>query len=303
MANWGILRKIGIPELVEQNALEVGSWTAIWGPVMAVLEKHGCAALDPLEALTWWEETRRDPARFLRLLAGRGLLDVRVPKDRQRGEALREALGVVAGKLEEVRANVRYERAGWNFTGTTSLVPSERVIRIALSGSHPCANTGRARTTNLALKGRIFLDDSVPEGVKVQILEDSFASTGCEQTIKGRLSDTIPLASGGEARVSGNLIVEVKDDVLTGRLQLDVAYRPVGDALRTGHGVYSLRGTVKSDGSAHATLTPVSSSGNRDLREALSKVGSLEGQIDKGQGVGGLHIPLFRRPAAWRATE
>lgn len=302
-ANWGMLRKVGIPELLHQSALQVGAWSTVWGPVSAELEKRGFGSLDPLEALTWLEETRKEPARFLRLLAGRGLLDVRVPKDRQRGEALWESLESIARKLEEVRANVRYERSGWSYTGTASLVPSQRVIRIALSGSQPCAGTGRARTANLALKGRLYLDSSVPEGIKVHILEDSFTSTGCEDTLKARIAEMVPLEWGGEARVSGSLIVEVKDDVLTGRLQLDVAYRPPGDSLQTGHGVYSLRGSLGADGAAHATLTPVSTSGSRALREALAKAGSLEGQIAKGQGAGGINMPFFRQAANWRATR
>lgn len=302
-ANWGLLRKVGIPDLLHQNALQAGSWTTIWAPVTAELEKRGCGALDPLEAMTWWEETRKEPGRFLRLLASRGLVDIRVPKDRQRGEALRDALGVAAQKMEEVRANVRYERSGWSFTGTVALVPSQRIIRIALSGSQPCGGSGRARTANLALKGRLFLDDSTPEGVKVQILEDSFSSTGCEDTLSGRISESVPISLGGTARLSGSLIIEVKDDVLTGRLQLDVAYRTEGNALQTGHGVYSLRGSLAPNGSAHATLTPVSTSGSRDLREALEKSGSLEGQISKGQGAGAFTMPLFRQSGSWRATR
>lgn len=302
-ANWGILRKIGIPDLLDQAPLQVGDWDTVWAPVNTELEKRGFSSLDPLEALTWVEETRKEPARFLRLLASRGLIDARVPKDRQRGEALRESLLSISRKLGEVRANVRFERSGWSFTGTASLVPSQRVVRIALSGSQPCADTGRARTANLAIKGRLFLDKSVPEGIKVQILEDVFSSTGCEETIKGRIAQMVEISLGGEARVSGNLIIDVKDDVLTGRLQLDIAYRPEGDSLQTGHGTYSLRGSLRRDGTAHATLTPVSTSGSRGLREALAKAGSMEGQISMGQGAGGILMPLFRGSLGWRASK
>ncbi len=302
-ANWGILRKLGIPDFLDQAPLQVGDWDNIWAPIVSELEKRGFGALDPLEALTWVEETRKEPARFLRLLASRGLIDVRVPKDRQRGEALREALVTVGKKLEEVRANVRFERSGWSFTGTVSLVPAQRMVRLALSGSQPCADTGRARTANLAVKGRLFLDKSSPEGIKVQVLEHSFSSTGCEETIKGRIAQMLALSLGGEARVSGNLIVDIKDDVLTGRLQLDIAYRPEGEALQTGHGTYSLRGSIRKDGTAHATLTPISTSGSRILRESLAKAGSLEGQISMGQGAGGILMPLFRGSLGWRASK
>jgi hypothetical protein len=302
-ANWAIMEKVGLPELLLQEPLQVGRWEIIWAPVSAELEKRNFASLDPLEALTWWEETRKEPNRFNRLLVQRGLLDARIPTERNRGSALRDALGAINSKLNELRANVRFERAGWSFTGTTSLVPSQRVVRMVLRGSQPCAISGKARAANLALKGRIFLDKSAPEGIKVQLLESEFSSNGCEDTLKSRISALLPLSVGGESRVSGALVIQLRDETITGRLQIDLSYRPAGGALQTGHGTYSLRGSLAADGTAHATLTPVSTSGGKLFRDALNKAGALEGQIKAGQGSGGIILPIFRQPLNWRAAR
>lgn len=301
-ANWAIMERVGLPEMLLQDALQVGGWTTIWAPVRGELDKRGFSGLDPLEAVTWWDETRKEPGRFLRLMVQRGLLDSRVPKDRNRGNALRESLGLASTKLEEVRANVRFDKAGWSFTGTASLVPSQRVVRLVLRGSQPCGISGKARAANLALKGRLYSDKSAQDGLKVQVLEREFTSNGCEETLNAKLSSMAALTSGGEARVTGTLVVQLRDESLTGRLQLDVSYRPAGGALQTGHATYSLRGSLSSDGSAHATLTPISCSGEKKFREALNKTGALEGQVKGRQGSGGLSLPLFKQPLSWRAS-
>lgn len=300
-ANWAIMQKVGLPALLVQEQLQVGSWASIWAPVKAELDKRHFG-LDPLEAVTWWDETAKDPQRFLRLLAQRGLIDARIPKDRNRGAALREALGLVVNRLDEVRANVRFEKAGWSFTGTVSLVPSQRVVRLVLRGSQPCSLSGKSRATNLALKGRISSDKASPGGLKLQLLDNGFTSNGCEDTLKSKIAAMVLLSGGGEARVTGNLVVQLKDETLTGRLSLDLAYRQSGEALQTGHGVYALRGSLSADGNAHATLTPVSTSGDKLLREALDRAGALEGTIKSGQGSGGISMPVFKQTLSWRAT-
>jgi hypothetical protein len=300
-ANWAIMQKVGLPTLLLQEQLQVGNWASIWGPVRAELEKRNFS-LEPLEALTWWEETAQDPQRFLRLLAQRGLLDARVPKDRNRGTALRDALGMAATRLEEVRANVRFEKAGWSFTGTVSLVPDQRVVRLVLRGSQPCSLSGKLRASNVALKGRLFVDQAAPGGLKVQLLDQEFSSNGCEETLQSKIAAMVLMTGGGEARVTGNLVVQLKDETLTGRLELDLAFRQPGNALQTGHGVYALRGSLSADGNAHATLTPVSTSGDKLLREGLNKAGALEGTIKAGQGSGGISMPLFRQTLNWRAS-
>lgn len=302
-ANWAIMEKVGLPELLNQEPLQVGSWATIWTPLQSELDKSGFANLEPLEVLAWWEETHKDPQRFIRLMAQRGLVDARLPAQRSKASALRDRVGMANGRLREIRANVRFEKMGWNFTGTTSLVPSQRIVRMALLGSQPCPTTGKARTANLALKGRLFIDKSSSDGVKIQLLEDRFVSQGCEETLRSQLAAMLPLDGGGEARISGNLVVQLRDETLTGRLTLDVAYRPAGDSLLTGHGVYSLRGSLGTDGSAHAILTPVSVSGSKMFREGLNKAGVLEAQIKAGQGSGGISLPLFRQPLNWRATR
>lgn len=302
-ANWAIMQKVGLPEFLVQEPLQVGGWSTIWAPVRGELDKRGFSGLDPLEVVTWWDETRKEPQRFLRLLVQRGVLDSRIPKERNRGAALRESLALATSKIDEVRANVRFDKAGWSFTGTASLVPSQRVVRLVLRGSQPCGSSGKTRAANVALKGRLFLDKSSSDGVKVQLLESEFTSNGCEEVLNSKISSLAPLSSGGESRVTGNLVIQVRDESLTGRLQLDVAYRPAGDALQTGHATYSLRGSVSADGSAHATLTPISSSGAKMFREALDKTGALEGQIKAGQGSGGLSLPIFKQPLSWRASE
>lgn len=302
-ANWAIMEKVGLPELLHQEPLQTGSWNSVWIPISQELDKQGFSSLEPLEALTWWEETRKDPQRFIRLLAQRGMVDARIPADRHRASALRDSLTVAKGKLKESRANVRFEKMGWSFTGTASLVPSQRIVRLALLGSQPCPNTGKARTSNLSLKARLFVDKSSAEGVKLQLLEHDFSSSGCEETLKTHVSAMLPLATGGEARVSGNLVLMLRDETITGRLLLDTSYRPAGESLMTGHGTYSLRGSLGADGTAHATLTPVSVSGSKMFRDSLNKAGVLEAQITLGQGSGSISLPAFRQALTWRATR
>lgn len=302
-ANWAILERVGLPIFLEHEALRVGSWSVLWSPVRKELERHGFAALDPLEAMGWWDETRRDHQRFVRMLASRGLLDSREPKERRRGEALRDGLTGLERQLEEIRANVRFEQAGWSFTGSASLAPAQRMVRMVLRGSQPCSTTGRDRAAQLALKGRIFPDPSAPSGIKVQLLESVFTSHGCEETFQSQVASLLPLTLGGEGRVSGQLLIQLRDESLTGRLQLDIAYRPGGGSLQTGHGIYSLRGSLAADGTAQATLTPVTVSGSKALRESLDKSGLLEGQLREGQGAGAVLHPVFRQPLNWRATN
>lgn len=302
-ANWAIMKKVGLPELLLQEPLRVGSWPIIWAPVRSELDKRGFPKLEPLEVLSWWEDTRKEPQRFLRLLVQNGMLDARVPRDREKGAALRDALTVAAAKIEEIRANVRFERAGWSFTGTASLVPGQRVVRLALRGSQPCPGSGTARTANVALKGRIYQDKTAREGIKIQLLENQFSSTGCEDTLKMQISTMAAMAAGGEVRANGGLVLQIRDETITGRLQLDLSYRPAGEALQTGHGTYALRGSVSPDGTAHATLTPVSTSGSKMFRAALNKAGALEGQVKQGQGAGGISMPIFKQPLSWRATR
>jgi hypothetical protein len=121
--------------------------------------------------------------------------------------------------------------------------------------------------------------------------------------LSSKIAGMAPLTSGGEARVNGSLVVQMRDEIITGRLQIDLAYRPTGDALQTGHGTYSVRGSLAADGTAYATLTPVSTSGGKLFREALNKSGALEGLIKAGQGSGGIILPLFKRPLSWRAAR
>lgn len=301
-ANWAILEKVGLTEFLLQPQLNVGVWSTVWSPIKTVLQKKGFAALSPLEAVTWWEETRNEPSRFVRLLAQRGLLDARVPKARAKGESLRSSLGAANGKLQEIRANLRYERAGWTFTGTASLVPGQRVVRAVLRGSQPCSVSGKVKSVDLALKGRLFADKDGPGGFKLQLLEHQFRSTGCEETLNSQITTMMLLTAGGEARVSGNLVMQVRDDTVTGRLQLDLTQRQTGVALQTGHAIYSLRASLGEDGSLTGILNPVSTSGSKIFREPLMKAGALEGQIKLHQGAGQISFPAFKQPLSWRAT-
>ncbi len=300
-ANWAILEKVGLTEFLLQSQLNVGAWPTVWAPIKTVLSQRGFVALSPLEAVTWWQETRNEPSRFVRLLAQRGLLDARVPEDRARGENLRQALGVANGKLQEIRANLRYERAGWTFTGTASLVPGQRVVRAVLKGSQPCSVSGKVKSADLALKGRLFADKDAPGGFKLQLLEHQFHSTGCEETLKSQIAAMVLLTAGGETRVSGSLVMQVRNDTVTGRLQLDMTQRQAGAALQTGHAIYSLRASLDEDGALTGILTPISTSGSKIFRGPMMKVGALEGQIKLRQGAGQISFPGFKQPLSWRA--
>ncbi len=302
LAAWAILNRMAIPDMLAQAELRKGAWRAVWEPIRTVLEERDFAELSPLEAITYYEETEVEPVRFVRLLARDGLIDLRHPDQRQRAEALRAAIGAQVRRLEAVRSNVRFERAGWNFTGTAALTPGERIVRVALRGSKPCNISGRAATSNLTLKGRLFAAPGSKDGIKVQLLEHRFDSQGCQLSLKTQVSGLAPLQRGGEVRVSGSLNLQIRGEVVSGRLQVDIATRGTNN-VDTGRGVYNLRGKVDENGELQANLVPVSASGARDLRGPLEETGVLRGTVKLRQGQGTISLPVLARPIEWKGTS
>lgn len=300
MANWAIFKNVGLPEFLLQESLHVGGWATILAPLTTELETRGFSGLDAMEALTWWDETRKEPARFLRLLAHRALIDTRISKDRKRGEALRLAIGEIASHMSEQRASVRFDRMGWGFTGTVALVPSQRVVRIVLRGSQPCRLVGKDRVCEVSLKGMYAPDKASSQRLKVWLTSHQFVSVGCERRFQVQLAGRVGVGRSGEGRVTGNMTMVIKDEVLTGRIQLEVAYRAPGEPLAIGRATFAMRGSLDEGGGAHATLSPISTSGDKELREGLDKIGAFEGKVALGQAYGTLSLPLFDRVINWR---
>lgn len=303
LANWAVLKGVALPELQQQSSLRIGSWNAIWGPLTTLLGQRGFSELEALEVLTLFEETESEPARFVRLLGRQKLLDPKIPKERNRGRQLRESVGSARGELKALRANCRFEKGGWSYTGTVFLDPGSRIVRLALRGSQPCKITGSARSANLNLKGRLFEDTQSPSGLKVQVLDRQFKSQGCELNLKDRIDSVQRLSGGGEAKLSGNLDLRVRDETVTGRFQVDLVSKQAGVALLTGRAVYSLRGSVTRNGKLEVKLVPVSTSGSRVLRQMLESEGALSGELLNSVGKGTIKLPVLKDPLKWEDTR
>lgn len=300
LANWAILKDVAIPNLKKDESLSKGSWKQLWAPLEAVLGEYGYAGrLTPLESLTYWEESQKDPDRFVRLLGREKVLDPKEPAQRNKGRRLREAVGNVRSKVGTERANARYEDAGWKFTATSSLSPGTRLVRIAITGSQPCKITGSGRTLSLILKGRLFEDANSPAGIKVQILDKEFRGKGCELTLRDRITTVARLSGGGEAKVSGNLNILIQDELVNGRFQVDFVSKQVGVSLLTGRAVYTLRGKVTPEGKVEAKLIPVSRTGSRVLKQSLELEGTLTGTVTNSVGRGQLVLPVLKDPLDW----
>jgi hypothetical protein len=303
LANWAVLKGVGLPELQQQENLRQGSWEVIWTPLTTVLKGHDFGRLRPLQILTLWEETESEPLRFVRILGRDGLIDPKKPADRKKGLGLRKAVGAVRSEMKPVRSNSRFEKGGWKFTATSSLNPSNRIVRVAIRGSQPCKITGSARSINLNLKGRLFEDLESPSKVKVQVLDQQFKSQGCELMLKDRIDSIVRLTGGGEAKLAGNLDLRLRDDTVTGRFQIDLVSKQAGVALLTGRAVYTLRGRVGATGEISVKLVPVSSSGSRVLRQLLESEGTLSGTISDSVGSGKIELPVLKDPLNWHDAQ
>ena len=300
LANWAILKDIAIPNLKKDESLNKGSWKQLWSPLEVVLVEYGFnGKLSPLETVTYWEESEKEPDRFVRLLGRDKVLDPKVPAQRNKGRRLRDSVGKVRGKVGTERASARYEDAGWKFTATSSLTPGTRLVRIAITGSQPCKITGSARTLSLNLKGRLYEDPASPAGIKVQILDKDFQSKGCELTMRDRITTVARLSGGGEAKVSGNLNILIQDELVNGRFQVDLVSKQVGTSLLTGRAVYTIRGKVNREGKLEAKLLPVSRTGSRVLKQSLELEGSLTGTVSNNVGRGQLILPVLKDPLDW----
>jgi len=303
LANWAVLKGVGLPKLREQGELRQGNWERLWSPVTSVLEGEGFTRLRPLQVMAMWEETSKDPERFVRLLGKDGLLNPKEPSGRNRGRKLRESLGRIRPELRTVRTVTRFEHSGWKYTGTAFLNPATRIVRLAISGSQPCGITGSARTVNLNLKGRLFEDRDSAAGLKVQILDDEFKSQGCQLRLNDRLNSLERLAGGGEAKVSANLNLLIRDEAVTGRLQVDIVSKQAGVALLTGRAVYSVKGEVSRDGKLTAELLSVSTSGSKVLRQGLEKEGNITGTVADSMGSGKLFLPVLKDSLNWHDSR
>ncbi|MFA7480036.1 MAG: hypothetical protein WC314_05980 [Vulcanimicrobiota bacterium] len=300
LANWAILKDIGIPILRKDNGLRKGDWSALWAPLDAVLAEQGFSGkLTPLQAITFWEESEKDPDRFVRLLGREHILDPKQPAQRNRGHRLRESIAQLRNRLPSERANARFEDAGWKFTATSSLMPGTRTVRVAITGSQPCNITGSARTLNLNLKGRLYEDLDSHSGIKVQLLDNSFTGKGCEVNLRDRTSSIARLVGGGEAKLSSSLNIVIQDELVSGRFQVDLVSKQTGLALLTGRAVYSVRGKVGRDGTLEARLIPVSRSGSRLLKDLLEQEGSLTGVVTNSTGRGQMILPVLKDPLDW----
>jgi hypothetical protein len=304
MANWSILKDVGIPTFQKDASLRKGTWENIWSPLENVLVDYEFGgSLRPLQVLTLWEESRKDHSRFVRLLGREKVLDPKQPAQRNKGRRFRVAVGEALSKLSPVRANARYEDMGWKFTATASLAPGTRIVRVAITGSQPCKITGSARTASLTLKGRLFEDPDSEAGVKVQILDRSFKSKGCELNLRDRFSTVARLAGGGETKVAGGLNIVFQDELVNGRLQIDLVSKQVGVALLTGRAVYTIRGKVTSDGKLDAQLIPVSRSGSNVLKQTLEMEGTLTGTVSNSAGRGQIVLPVLKDPLDWQSER
>jgi hypothetical protein len=302
LANWSILKDLGVPGFLKNDSLRKGDWKAIWQPLEDVLDDYDLSKkLRPLQVLAFWEESSKDHSRFVRLLGREKILDPKQPAQRNRGRRLREAVGEIHSKLSPIRTNARYEEAGWRFTANASLEPGARIVRVAITGSQPCKITGSARTASLTLKGRLFEDLGSKAGVKVQILDRSFKSKGCELNLRDRVSTVARLAGGGEAKTVGSLNIVFQDELVTGRFQIDIVSKQVGVALLTGRAVYTIRGKVTRDGKLEAALIPVSRSGSRVLHQSLELEGTLTGTVGNSAGRGQIVLPVLKDPLSWKS--
>lgn len=300
-ANWALVEKVALPEFLLQESLGKGDWSKIWAPVSTLLEERGFAGLGALSAISLWEQTRSRPPRFLRLLGKKGLIDPKKPKERKRAKELQEMIGPTVRKLPLLRSSIRFEKAGWKYTGTATMAPGRRIVRLALRGSQPCKISGRARTINLALKGRLHDDPGSAKGFKVEVLDTKFQSRACQLDMVSRLNSVVALAQGGETRVAGSLTLQLKDKSVSGRLQLDLVSRQAGKPLLTGRAIYKVRGEMNDRGGISAKLVPLSASGNKVLREGLEQPGSLTGLIMERRGSGKIELPLCAELLTWKA--
>lgn len=299
IANWALLSGAGLPGFRNQRELERGSWKKIWLPVEGAVAGSRLSTIRPLQLLSIFEQTQNKPDRFVRLLGKAGVLDPKDNKQREKGKALRTALESALTKMEPIRSNSRFESGGWKYTGTVSLEPAHRLVRVAVRGSQPCVATGTARTVNLNLKGRIYEDLKSPTGIKIQLLDSTFESAGCRLTLTDRIDAVKRLSGGGEAKVSGNLNLRIRDDAVTGRFQVDLVSKQVGVALLTGRAVYTLRGGINSAGEMKVVLTPVSTSGSTVLKKLLNKEGRLTGKVVNSVGKGTLVLPVLKDSLGW----
>lgn len=300
--NWALLESRALPEFLGQPGLKKGEWASIWAPVTKLLKDRGFSSLTALESLALLEETRAAPPRFVRLLGRQGAIDPKKPDERKKARALRLDLGAAALKLPHLRSSIRFEKLGWTYTGTVSLVPGQRLVRVALLGSQSCEISGRDRTVNLSLKGRIFEDKSVERGFKMQVLETRYQSHGCELNLASRINTQANLTRGGRTRIAGSLTMKLVDNQVEGRLQLDLVSRQPGQPLLTGRAIYKLRGEMSPTGDLTVRMIPVSTSGSRVLKEGLDQSGDLSGKINNRQATGKLELKLCAEPIAWRAT-
>jgi len=302
-ANWAVLKGVGIPGFQQQDGLRKGTWDVLLSPIVNAVSDSKFETLGPLQVLALWEETESDPERFVRLLGRDGLLNPKKPDERKRGKDLREAISQARLGLANIHSNAHFEKGGWKYTATASLSPSERMVRVAIRGSQPCKITGSARSVNLNLKGRLFEDPTSPSKIKVQVIDQQFQSQGCELTLKDRIDSVVRLSGGGEAKLSGNLDLRVRDEAVTGRFQIDLVSKQAGVALLTGRAVYTLRGKIAQDGTISVDLIPVSTSGSRVVRQMLEVEGTLVGTLAKSVGSGRIELPAFKDPLNWHDSR
>lgn len=303
LANWALLKDVGLPQLRQQPELKLGAWEAVWQPLSKTLAERGFSKLSPMEALDYWQQTEDSPVRFVRLLGKDGLIDPKIPADRKKASDLRDAVGQVRVRLAPLRCRTHYEKSGWSYTGSAEFEPGDRIVRVALRGSKPCPSTGTTKVVNLNLKGRLFADPKSPTGLKAQLLDHQFQSQGCDLKLRGRIDSIVKLSSGDEAKLALSLDLRILDENVTGRVQLDLVSRQVGLALVTGRAIYSVRGRVSEQGALEVTLVPVSSSGHKSVREQLELEGTLSGKLAQGSGAGSLVLPVFKESLNWSATS
>ncbi len=179
LANWALLKDVGLPLLLRQSDLKVGTWDAVWQPLSKTLAERGFSKLTPMQALDYWQQTEDSPVRFVRLLGRDGLVDPKVPADRKKASELRDAVGQVRVRLAPLRSRAHYEKSGWSYTSSAEFKPGDRIVRVALRGSKPCPSTGTMKVVNLNLKGRLFADPKSPTGLMAQLLDHQFQSQGC----------------------------------------------------------------------------------------------------------------------------
>ena len=300
LANWALLKDVALPQLLSDGSLHKGEWGSLNRPLRATLDKRGFEKLRPLEVLTLWEETRSQPDRFVRLLGRKKILNPKEPAERNKGRELRLAIGEVRAAIPSVRSTSRFEKVGWKYTATSVLSLSERFVRVAIQGSQTCKISGRAKTVNLTLKGRLFEAPDSSSGIKVQVLDKEMLSKGCELNLRDRIDTVQHLADGGESKLAGNLNMNIRDDIVSGRFQADIVSKQAGKALLTGRAIYALRGRVSKDGRLNVELLSISSSGSKVLRRQLEKSGRLTGMITNSTGKGKIMLGVLKDPLVWQ---